>query len=98
MATHPIIEKFIVQNILKDKKRILDIGGGGRNPFPSSTHVIDRRAKDEFIGEKKSHINKLELINRDFYDLPWPFSDNYFDFSICIGTLEDLKDPIPIIK
>ena len=37
-------------------------------------------------------------IVRDFFDLPWPFEDGFFDFSLCMGTLEDIRDPIVIAK
>ena len=97
MAISKYMQEIIQKRFIKDSKKILDIGGG-RNTFPGATHIIDRRSIKEAIGCRENLQKDLIWIQRDFYDMPWDFKDDYFDFSICIGTVEDVKDPISLLK
>ena len=93
MTTNKLIEDFIEDYVTAYSLRCLDIGGG-RNPFPCATHVIDARSREEALGAVPKNVI---WETRNFYDLPWPYPDDYFDVSVCIHTLEDLKDPLPVI-
>ncbi|WP_342607897.1 class I SAM-dependent methyltransferase [Vibrio tritonius] len=90
-------------SMLEEKSKILDVGGG-RHPWFRATHIIDRREYEERVGaaifdkEDKEHFSKETWVSHDFYDLPWPFEDKFFDCVVCMDVLEDLRDPFPIIK
>lgn len=93
-----------ILQIVKDDKKVLDVGGG-RNPWARADYVIDRRSYSERVGDVaekekigKIHFNEKTWISWDFYDLPWPVEDKFFDFVVCMDTLEDLRDPILICK
>lgn len=106
-----MIDKKIANLILdrlNEKSLVLDIGGG-RYPWFRANYVIDKRKYEEKVGKiafvgndkidcKKEYFNENTWIDHDFYNLPWPFEDNFFDFSLCMHTLEDLRDPLPICK
>jgi SAM-dependent methyltransferase len=85
--------------------RVLDVGGWAC-PFNRADWVIDKfphstRGFYGTIGLLSSQGGELERftentwIQRDICDRePWPFSDHYFDYSICSQTLEDVRDPL----
>lgn len=90
---------------LKPSDRVLDIGGG-RFPWFRATDIIDRREYGEMV-EPIAYAGNTGIgpcftpetwTSADFYDLPWPYPDKYFDFSLCMGTLEDLHDPFTIAR
>lgn len=94
----------IIDSIVPDNALVIDIGGG-RNPYYRADYVIDRRGFDERLGwtasggqDKPARFSPDTWISRDFYELPWPFKDNQFDFSVCMHTLEDLRDPVAVAK
>jgi SAM-dependent methyltransferase len=72
----------------------LDLGGGS-NPFPASTHVLDI-ADEEY--DKQRHGRKIDVGDREFLngkaeDVLPTFPDKYFDFIYCSHTLEHLNAP-----
>ncbi len=95
----------LILSILKRNAVVIDIGGG-RYPWFRANYILDKRAFNEKIGNTafagntggKEYFSKKTWISWDFYKLPWPFEDNFFDFSLCMNTLEDLRDPIVICK
>lgn len=95
----------LILSRLRKNDVVIDIGGG-RYPWFRSNYVLDKRTIDQKVGEtafggktgEKEYFSRQTWIQRDFYELPWPFEDKFFDFSLCMGTLEDLRDPIVICK
>ena len=84
-------------------KRVLDVGGWFR-PFNLSTHVIDiepYETRQTFHALDPEHSERF--VVETWYQLDackdeWPFPDNFFDFSVCSHTLEDLPDPIAVCR
>ncbi len=85
--------------------KILD-AGGWFNPCLAATHVVDlmpyesRRGRlnlDPLPGER---FSKATWCQAEFLrpDLRLPFPDGHFDFSLCTQTIEDLTDPIPLLR
>jgi len=85
--------------------RILDVGGWF-NPLGEATHVVDlmpyetRRAclaLEPCPGEKFSRGTwvQTDFLNKD---LRLPYEDGYFDSVYCGHTLEDLADPVPLLR
>ncbi len=85
--------------------KILD-AGAWFNPCPRATHVVDlmpwetRRCKLQLERQPAEQFSKETWHQVDFLDpaLRLPFSDHFFDFSICSHTLEDLAEPAPLIR
>jgi SAM-dependent methyltransferase len=85
--------------------RILDVGGWFL-PFEEATHVVDlmpyetRRARlslEPCPGEKFSRGTwvQIDFLNQD---LRLPYDDGFFDSVYCGHTLEDLTDPVPLLR
>ncbi len=90
---------------IKDDDVVLDVGGWA-SPFNRANWLLDSQPFEtrgfyETIGLPKSqgaeteHFTKDTWVQRDICDKePWPFSDKFFDFSLCSHTLEDIRDPL----
>jgi hypothetical protein len=83
--------------------RVLDVGGWAA-PFNRATHMIDvmpyeTRGPLGSYGPKEEHFGPETWVTRDFCDHePWPWEDDYFDFALCVTTLEDIRDPIAVCR
>ncbi len=85
--------------------RILDIGGW-LSPLNAATHVIDlmpyatRRGRLALEPEPGECFNRESWHQADFLhpDLRLPYVDGFFDFVYCGHTLEDLEDPVPLLR
>ena len=97
------IDDFLAR--IKNDGVVLDVGGWAC-PFNRANWVLDSQPFEtrgfyETIGLPKSqggeteHFTRDTWVQRDICDKePWPFSDKFFDFSICSHTLEDIRDPL----
>jgi hypothetical protein len=81
--------------------------GGWATPFNRANYVIDFRPYEtrcqcnkkndnpQLQGEPNEHFSEKTWIRRDLCDRePWPFKDKSIDFCLCVGILEQLRDPI----
>ena len=90
---------------LAEGDRVLDVGGWAC-PFNRADYVMDEGPYETrgfyatiglpaSQGGEREHFTAETWIRRDLCDrAPWPFPDEFFDFSICSQTLEDLRDPL----
>lgn len=86
--------------------RILDLGGASR-PYVFATHVLDAqsyaaRGKSGYIpedaGRGAERFNDHTWTQMDMCETPWPYDDNYFDVIWCTQTIEDVRDPIGVLR
>jgi hypothetical protein len=82
-------------------ERVLDVGGSS-HPLNAATHVLDimpYAARGEPLDPATwPRFTEATWWTADACVAPWPFPDGYFDWSFCSHTLEDVRDPIAVIK
>lgn len=96
---------YIPQEMQEPGKRILDLGGWFITE-PRATHVVDlmpwetRGAKLQLQSQPDEKFSAETWTQLDFLDpkLQLPFEDDWFDYVTCGHTIEDLKNPLPLIK
>jgi SAM-dependent methyltransferase len=82
-----------------DDALVLDVGGWA-GPFNRADWVLDlmpyeTRGAMGSYGPEPERFSPDTWVVRDICDRePWPFADDQFDFSLCVTTLEDIRDPI----
>lgn len=92
-----------LRDICRDLPTVLDVGGW-HNPFNLATHVLDimpyetRRTADALDPEDSEWFCNETWHILDACEGKWPWPDDYFDFSACSHTLEDIRDPIVVAR
>jgi hypothetical protein len=88
-----------ILSTLPDDALVLDVGGWAA-PFNRADWVLDlmpyeTRGAMGSYGQAEERFSAETWVVRDICDRePWPLEDDQFDFSLCITTLEDIRDPI----
>jgi len=91
-----------VAEIASQSERVLDVGGG-RHVLPYATHVIDLEPFHsdlilDPIDSSPLRFTEETWVCQDVCGDPFPFPDNFFDFSFCSHLLEDVRDPLKVCK
>jgi hypothetical protein len=71
-----------------------------------ASHVLDlipfdpqRLASSAWGGRRKSPWLAGDYTELDVCGgTPWPFADRHFDLGLCSHTLEDVRDPVPVLR
>lgn len=96
---HKLIE---IKNYIDQKRtsnvkfKVLDVGGGVQNKANIKIDALFD-LNDDVI---EASNNNIQIIKKDFCTKgSWDdIEDNYFDFTICTHTLEDIRDPFYVIQ
>src|SRR5262249_54127295 len=70
----------------------LDIGLGVPE---AATHVLDATPGSAPPPAGRSSVTRIPL---DVCGTRWPFPDKYFDYSVCSHLLEDVRDPVAVLR
>lgn len=94
----PAAVERILQTV-HDEALVLDLGGGTA-PFNRADWVLDllpfaARGGAGSHGPPWERFSARTWVQRDACDrAPWPWPDDHFAFASCVGTLEELRDPV----
>ena len=76
--------------------------GAGHGPLNAATHVIDggsyAEAAEPVDGQNSRRFFPATWTQMDICATPWPFPDKYFEFSFCSHVLEDVRDPLAVLR
>ena len=82
------INRFIKKNNINLSAKIINIGSAGNEyDFPGIHYHVD-------IAEERIKNCPLHFVANAEH---LPFSDNSFDFGICVGSVINYCDPLPVI-
>lgn len=90
-----------ILELLQPDDRVLDVGGWAA-PFNRATHVLDlmpyeTRGAMGSYGPERAWFSADTWVQRDVCDrAPWPWPADFFDFALCVTTLEDVRDPVGV--
>jgi len=85
----------------RHSRRVLAVGGT-HAVLNAATHVIDfvpyTDGVDPVDPQNARHFAVDNWVSMDLCARPWPFPDKYFDFSFCSHFLEDVRDPVAVLR
>jgi hypothetical protein len=88
---------------LPDSALVLDVGGGVK-PLRRANYVVDLLPYEErgsygYRGRAEEHFSKGTWIIADVCSPEdWPFEDKKFDYIFVSQIIEDVRDPIRLLK
>lgn len=81
--------------------RVLDVGAWYL-PLNAATHIIDilpyATRGQPLDPENPARFSEATWVVHDACVPPWPFPDKFFDFSFCSHLLEDVRDPLAVVR
>ena len=88
---------------LPDDAVVLDVGGWAA-PLNRADWVLDLMPYETRgalipggFGPGPERFSAERWVQRDICDRePWPWPDDFFDFAVCVTTLEDIRDPVGV--
>jgi len=82
-------------------ERVLDVGGWYL-PLNAATHVLDLNPYETrgapLDPESAPRYSAATWHVQDACVAPWPWPDKFFDFSFCSHLLEDVRDPLAVVR
>ncbi len=98
-----ILRRNLEQVIAKARAaaRVLDVGGWYL-PLNAATHVLDLNPYETrgqpLDPEHPARFSAATWCVGDACVAPWPWPDQFFDFSFCSHLLEDVRDPLAVVR
>ncbi len=81
--------------------RVLDVGGWYL-PLNAATHVLDlnpfKTRGQPLDPENPARFSAATWCVQDACVAPWPYPEKFFDFSFCSHLLEDVRDPLAVVR
>jgi len=82
-------------------RRVLAVGAA-HGLLHAATHVIDGGPCEAAAAPLDPHNPRRSIpatwTQADICGTPWPYPDKYFDFSFCSHVLEDVRDPLAVLR
>lgn len=100
------LEAVAIMQEVEPTVKILDVGGGMK-PLVFATHVIDileydRRGMYGFMPDGATRAaeryTEETYLEHDICVTPWPYADKEFDVVWCTQTIEDVRDPLAVVR
>lgn len=90
-------------DIIQPEWKVLHVGGG-RQPFRRANFVIDscswseRNKANSWVQAIPEYFSENTWYTQSLEEIPWPFSDEEFDYVIIDDVIVQSRDPIAICR